>query len=172
MGSAAHPAPQINQVQYTELNDGSYCSDKFGRPIGFCRFIFSIGHGGGPVKMPAMRTEKFWDIAHENSAALETPPARHPCIIQGVNQPLRCLIFDRLRRFLRPSLRRPLPDFFTPIQQQLPEYQSFDCPALLTDSRGRSPDSNGRYSPTQCVANIASTRGANPKTQTDRKSVV
>lgn len=32
----------------------------------------------------------------------------------------RCRIFARMRRFLRPSFRRPLPDFFTPILKTTP----------------------------------------------------
>lgn len=32
----------------------------------------------------------------------------------NINYYLRCRIFDRILRFLRPSLRRPLPVFLTP----------------------------------------------------------
>ena len=45
--------------------------------------------------------------------ATATPPPR-------VAAYLRCRILARIRRFLRPILRRPLPVFFTPIRQPTP----------------------------------------------------
>jgi len=70
--------------------------------------------GGGAIGAQRQRPQ--------NSSAeepLEGPSDRvtlgHTCP-EGIWQRyrFRCRIFDRLRRFLRPSLRRPFPDFLTP----------------------------------------------------------
>lgn len=72
------------------------------------------------------------ELSHTAQQKTQARPQRTPCA-EGTqtnwrgDQPLRWRIRLRLRRFLRPSFRRPLPDFFVPIRVSLPCFGDDFC---------------------------------------------